>query len=118
MKSTKLSQVSLVVGLVLAVTALWAGARPIGISGDLVTGGWTTCSDPDIYASLACTSSGSGPCQGTLIRYCYEGPGSCSGGQIQVAIDQPGQPGATMHAGGSQPCSGTYCGSAYNGYCY
>jgi hypothetical protein len=120
MKSVKLSHVSLVVGLVLALTALWVGARPIGIGGDLVTGGWQTCSDPQTGDSFACTNGGGGPCQGTLTRYCYEYGGDCTGGTIQVAIDIPGQPGETMHAGGSRPCTSQYsdCNRIYNGSCY
>lgn len=123
MKSLRFSHTLLVVGLTLGVAALWAGANPMGITGDLVTGGWSTCWDHQAEYWVASTHEGGtcGPCQGTLSRYCYEfSGGSCSGGTISVVVNIPGQPGATAHSSGYTPCGqgSEWCQYARSGDCY
>lgn len=119
MNSKKLSHVSLIAGLVLGVTALWAAASPLGASGDLATGGWVGCSAYDNgWHTVAGTSGDCDPCQGTLSRYCFEYAwGTCTGGSITVVMAIYGQPGATPHSAGYIPCGGD-CTSIYEGDCY
>ena len=118
MKSMKLPHVALVLSLVLGMTALWAGAMPVGASGDLVTGGWVACFLQSEWLQIAATSSPCDPCRGTLVRYCYEGGyPACSGGAITVVI--AGGPGATPHSNGGGSCSGSvWCNATYDGTCY
>jgi len=118
MKSTKFLHVSLVVGLVLGLMALWVGASPIGTSGDLVTGGWTTCwAYDDGWNIVAATSWDCDPCQGTLTRYCYEYDVSCNGGSISVVM-VTGGPGNTPHSAGYAPCTEGACEGINAGSCY
>lgn len=118
MKSMKLSHISLVVGFAVAVMALWAGATPLGVGGDLVVGGWYACLDGSTGNSVATTGNWTcGPCQGTTVRYCTEYGYGCTGGSITVAVVSGGA-GYTIHQGGSPPCSGDYCRSIYQGSCY
>ena len=119
MKSMRFSHVSLMAGLILGLTALWVGASPIGVAGDLVSGGWSTCTDQ--YGNTVAATLGNWtcpPCQGVLTRYCYEyNGGNCTGGSITVAITTTGQPGLTVHSAGYIPCSGS-CFNIYAGDCY
>ncbi len=118
MKSGKFSQILLIVGLVVGLTALWAAAAPVGAGGDLITGGWVRCTADGV--SVASTQSKCDPCSGTLLRWCSEGDGwdICSGGQIVVV--QYATAGYTPHPSGGIPvCSGgTTCASVYAGACY
>ncbi len=115
MMSMKLSHVSLVVGLVVAVMAFWTGAAPVGTSGDLVTGGWTTCWDQNGNI-LAATSVRCDPCDGTIIGYCYEYNMDCDGGTITVV--RAAAAGHTPHATGYAPCTQGSCHGISSGTCY
>jgi hypothetical protein len=106
MKWMKFSHVSLVIGLVLGMMALWAEATPIGVSGDLVTGGWTGCYKSGIY--IAATSSSCDPCQGVIISHCYEYDQYCLGNTLTV-VKVTGGAGYTPHSAGSSRSSGTAC---------
>jgi hypothetical protein len=121
MKSNKLSQLLFIVGLVVGLLSFWAGAAPFGAGGDLVTGGWTTCT---VQGSnmVAATQGDCDPCNGTVVRYCFEGIPTwgvtCSAyGTITVVVGSAY--GYTPHAVGSGSCSGSYpCWDVHDGDCY
>jgi hypothetical protein len=118
MKSVKFSQIALIVGLVVGLTALWAAAAPVGVAGDLITGGWSNCTVDGVL--VAATYSPCDPCAGTLLRLCSEGDGyyRCTGGNIVVV--QSSTSGHTPHPSGGIPvCSGPGpCPSVHSGTCY
>jgi hypothetical protein len=120
MRSIKCAHVSLIAGLALGMVALWAGATPIGAVGDLTMGGWTDClTQEDVR--VAATYWDCDPCDGTVLRYCYEGAPfgapPCSGGMVTVVV--AASAGATPHATGRASCYGNeWCTYIYNGDCY
>ena len=123
MRAQKFSQAPLLVGLALALTALWAGGAPFGgiVEG---IGGWTTCYT--YYGDVAC--GGGGPCYwctGTYWAPCTDGSGPrwhCSGNGISVASCSSSEDDGTTMAG-SQPCwsdwpgGGTDCDNAGDAWC-
>lgn len=110
----------LLIGLIVGLLAMWAVASPVGATGDLITGGWTTCyytSGPFACSSSSCSTGQT--CTGTELKSCstWEGLGTCSGGYIAVATCTAG--GTWLpYPGAPSSCSGTYCGSAYTATCY
>ena len=117
MRSIKFTHVSLVAGLTLGIMALWAGAAPIGAIGDLMTGGWTTCTTQE-NVQVAATWSTCDPCNGVLLRHCYEGGfwGPCSGGMVTVVVASSA--GWTPHATGGSSCYGGDGCDVDDGACY
>jgi len=118
MESVKFSKISPIVGLVVALTALWAAGAPIGTAGDLITGGWVNCTVDGVL--VGATYRPCDPCVGTLLRLCSEGDGIylCSGDYVVVV--QSGSPGATPHAvGPAGVCNGPgTCPYIRNADCY
>jgi hypothetical protein len=116
MKSMKLSHMSLAVGLLIGLLALWVGATPVGAGGDLVTGGWTMCwvNHNGQWYIVGATATPCDPCRGTSYAYCSGYPG-CVGGGITVVLS--GSPGHTPHPAGLTTCTGS-CQGMYEGTCY
>ncbi len=105
MKRSGISQISMLCGLVVGAMALWVGTAPIGVSGDIVTGGWSS-----VYHNgerFACDiADGCVYCNGGHYEYCsdydgYTGGTPCSGGLVWVA-ESGGT--TTAHAGGTTNC--------------
>jgi hypothetical protein len=113
----KWSQVTLLIGLALGFVAIWAGAAPVGLTGDLVTGSWESLWCPHEWFYVGCTGDYCEPGmngRGTTL-YCYQGPipgYTCYGGAFVGAVHQGD--GYTTHADGdSWPC---WAPSGYPGY--
>lgn len=118
MKTSRISQVSILFGLAVGLMALWAGAVPIGVSGDLVTGGWYSVYQ-DGYRFACDTSGGCVYCDGGHYDYCsdYTPSGFCTGGLVWVAESGGSQ---TAYSGGSTNCYHPYyydlCNSRYTSH--
>jgi hypothetical protein len=120
MKTARLSPSLLLVGLGLGLLALWAGAAPAGIAGDVITGGkWH---EQSVYW-FACAGKREAPdcmrCTGEHIEYCnsyYLGP--CSGGPISV-VDGSYMGSIPYGYGTDGICEGDWpgCRGAIDGYC-
>lgn len=130
MKSRKLSHVSLVIGLVLGMVAVWASATPtVGAAIGTVGGYWYDFYIDGVYVA-ASDYTECGVCAGTFAGSCTDYGMSptgqllgCSGGYASVAYCvEPGYPGsATTHANGLSPCWSTYnpyCNDLYDADCY
>ncbi len=113
MRTKMFSPFLLLVGLVLGLLAMWAGASPLGVTGDLVTGGtaeaWIGCGvDPVYYGvpyALGCGECWSNKCSGTSTTTCgsFAGAGACYGGSITIVTCD--EEGSGTRAGGATACS-------------
>jgi hypothetical protein len=104
---SKWSQVPLVIGLAVGCLAIWSGAAPVGLNGDLVTGSWV-----ELYRFdgkyIGCTGS---TCQTgmngkAVTLYCSQGyPYTCYGGAF-IGVEYQGN-GHTVWSqwDGESPCS-------------
>ena len=114
MRTRMFSPLLLVAGLILGLLAMWAGASPVGATGDLVTGGWDHCwftATGDWGGASPCL--GSCPeCGGDFPASC--GAGNCGGGTIMIISCSSGAQGRV--AGGATPCSG--CPNYHSHTCY
>jgi hypothetical protein len=112
MRTRMFSPLLLVVGVTLGLMAMWTVASPVGTTGDLITGGWITCTwDAKRYA-CGSTSCDSEYCQSSALQSCeLYAYGDCSGGYITVA--SCGSGGSTFYAYGGtlSPCYGLGCGN-------
>ena len=120
MKARKYSAVPLLVGLALALMATWAASAPVGVAGDLITGGFTGCIIEDDYP-VACTGGPCTYCDGDYNTSCsnWEGGDTCFGGPITVvSCSSAGDATGTSHKVG-YACTGTgICTLLRNGSCY
>jgi hypothetical protein len=113
------SPVLLLLGLTLGLMAMWAVASPVGATGDLITGGWTTCwvgserfaCDSSACSTETCRGEGLDPCED------FSGEHACYGGYINVAsCSGIGTPYA--YPVGTQPCVGQTCLTVHSATCY
>ena len=104
MRSVKLSQLALIVGITVGVMALWAGSAPVLGARSSVIGGWSF-KTIDTGVWIGCDSGSCSMCAGTLGRECEDGP-DCYGGSITVASPsyRPNDP--EPYAAGVAGCSG------------
>ncbi len=94
MRTRMFSPFLLLAGLIVGLLAMWAGASPLGTTGDLITGGWVECGFGGASPYWAtpngesCDQCGDRKCSGSYSSTCssYDGPGYCSGGSITVVI--------------------------------
>jgi hypothetical protein len=114
------SPLLLLTGLIVGLLAMWAVASPVGTTGDLITGGWTTCYAGVAWYACSSKSCESGiTCTGTELKTCstYDVPGACSGGYISVATCTAG--GSWYpHPGAPSGCTGTCNNMLYTATCY
>jgi hypothetical protein len=91
MKSMRLSQVWLSVGVTMGLVALYAGGAPMFGSGEAIIGGWYTFYPGD-GTHTGCTSSSCGNCEYLTTAGCAEADGGlwgCQGGSISIAVAAP-----------------------------
>jgi len=122
LKMSKWSQVTLLMGLAVGFLAIWSGAAPVGLTGDLVTGSWTELSIYEPYWgkswSVGCTGSYCEPhmnATGVTFLCTTGGPYSCYGPTFLGA--QYKGDGYTVHALGPYVCAHVNDGSDAWDFC-
>jgi len=94
---SKWSQSTLMIGLGIGLFAIWSGAAPVGLAGDLVAGSWQALWCPSEWAYVGCTGYCASHMNGTEASFqCSDGPYSCYGGWFVGA--QYKSDGYTVHA--------------------
>ncbi len=128
MKTRLFSQLILLVGVGVGITAVWAGSAPFVGRHAPVLGGYPMFYDSYVDGVyVATTLRGYLPCTGTTTRSCSaydisnapDGPHYCWGGDVTVAVSSTEMTGLTIYPDGLAPCDGTHwwCWDLYEAKC-
>ncbi|HNS19575.1 MAG TPA: hypothetical protein PKH24_03705 [Sedimentisphaerales bacterium] len=116
----RLSQLILLVGIVVGMTAVWVGSTPfVGVNGP-VLGGMFYSAWVDHNYLVATTLPDYDYCLGTTSLPCSEyGRYNCWGGNVTVAVSDSEITGLTIFADGLSACSGDHprCTTLYDASC-